>query len=82
MNLKASQRKLDRVMARLGITPSSLRSRWARNPLLKYPRNTVCWCGSKVKAKACCLPKVSKIVAVEQLELLNSYMAHVEAETK
>lgn len=27
------------------------------NPMLKYPRNSVCYCGSKIKAKKCCLPK-------------------------
>lgn len=27
------------------------------NPLIKYPRNSVCYCGSKIKAKKCCIPK-------------------------
>lgn len=27
------------------------------NPALKYPRNAGCFCGSKRKAKACCIPK-------------------------
>lgn len=26
------------------------------NPLRGFPRNAPCWCGSKSKAKKCCLP--------------------------
>lgn len=28
------------------------------NPLRNYPRNRVCYCGSKKKFKKCCLPKL------------------------
>lgn len=29
------------------------------NPLHRYPRNLECFCGSEIKAKKCCLPKVA-----------------------
>lgn len=29
------------------------------NPLLKYPRNSPCYCGSGRKAKKCCLPSAT-----------------------
>ena len=30
----------------------------AWNPLKGYPRNNPCFCGSTIKAKHCCLPRV------------------------
>ena len=35
------------------------------NPLLKWPRNHVCWCGSGLKAKFCCLPRSSKCISLK-----------------
>lgn len=32
------------------------------NPLLKYPRNESCYCGSGVKFKKCCLPRTQYAV--------------------
>lgn len=32
------------------------------NPLARYPRNKGCFCGSGVKSKRCCLPKISRAV--------------------
>lgn len=32
----------------------------AWNPLKAYPRNHDCFCGSELKAKKCCLPKVQE----------------------
>jgi hypothetical protein len=34
----------------------ALREGYAWNPLLKWPVNSPCWCGSKKKAKKCCKP--------------------------
>jgi hypothetical protein len=31
------------------------------NPILRYPRNALCWCGSGKKSKKCCLPNASMI---------------------
>lgn len=32
------------------------------NPVLKYPKNEACYCGSGVKFKKCCLPNESMAV--------------------
>ena len=37
----------------------------AWNPLLKYPRNATCFCGSGFKAKRCCLPNLELAVSKE-----------------
>jgi uncharacterized protein YchJ len=44
------------------------------NPLLKYPRNSPCYCGSHVKAKICCLPKTKRAVPAEAASLLKEYV--------
>lgn len=49
------------------------------NPLLKYPRNERCYCGSGVKAKMCCLPKVKRVVPKDSAPLLKDYVDHVMA---
>ena len=51
----------------------------AKNPLLGYPRNTPCWCGSGAKAKKCCLPKQPSVVPVKNAAMLAHYMSHVRA---
>lgn len=35
-------------------------NRW--NPLTRFPRNHVCWCGSGVKFKKCCIDKLARYV--------------------
>jgi hypothetical protein len=37
----------------------------AWNPLRRFPRNNLCFCGSKKKAKACCLRKIAWAVSLE-----------------
>lgn len=37
----------------------------AWNPLVGYPRNKGCFCGSGTKAKRCCLPHVMRCVSVK-----------------
>jgi hypothetical protein len=49
------------------------------NPLLKYPRNIPCFCGSALKAKRCCIPKLKRAIPLERLEELKAYMDHVDA---
>lgn len=46
------------------------------NPLLTYPRNFLCFCGSKKKAKACCIPKVKRVVPKDQADSLRKYVAY------
>jgi hypothetical protein len=40
------------------------------NPLLSYPRNNKCWCGSLQKAKHCCMPRASKCVSIGTGEMI------------
>lgn len=35
------------------------------NPLLKYPRNEACFCGSNIKFKNCCLKITSPVISKE-----------------
>jgi len=35
------------------------------SPLLRYPVNAKCFCGSKLKAKKCCMPKLSRAMDVK-----------------
>jgi len=44
------------------------------NPLLKYPRNDECFCGSKKKAKSCCLPRINPYLPIKEVEKLAKYM--------
>ena len=48
------------------------------NPLLRYPRNLPCWCGSGRKAKVCCLFKQPRSVPAETAAMLEKYMIHVK----
>lgn len=47
------------------------------NPMMRYERNTGCWCGSGAKAKRCCLPGVKQVVTVQEAEFLNAYLKDV-----
>ena len=40
---------------------------FVRNPLLSYPRNNFCLCGSYRKWKKCCLPDQPLFIAKEDL---------------
>ena len=70
------------MMRVFGYVPSALRNEFARNPLLKYPRNEHCWCGSHRKAKWCCLPNQAKVCRKEHEAMLEKYMVHVQLATK
>lgn len=35
---------------------------WTQNPLKGFPRNNPCFCGSKTKAKRCCIPKLDMVM--------------------
>lgn len=38
------------------------------NPLLKYPRNEPCYCGSNKKFKKCCLENTSLVIPDQDFE--------------
>jgi Na+-transporting NADH:ubiquinone oxidoreductase subunit NqrF len=42
------------------------------NPLLKFPRNNNCFCGSTKKAKNCCLPCVAEACSKESADALEA----------
>jgi hypothetical protein len=67
-----------KFLMRHGIIPQQLRSEFAPNPLLKYPPNESCWCGSGVKAKKCCLKKQAAVCKVKHAEFLKGFMQHVK----
>ena len=49
-----------------------------RNPMLDYPHNLRCWCGrSNKKFKNCCLPKMQKMVPVQDCKVADKYMEYV-----
>lgn len=50
---------------------------YLENPLLKYPRNLDCFCGSKLKAKKCCIPKQARIIPADQAIQLKRYLDYV-----
>jgi len=49
------------------------------NPMLKYPRNLDCYCGSNEKFKACCLPKQAKQIPIELGLKLKEYLKYIKA---
>ena len=69
--------RLDKLFIKLRLF-SLVNGRYALNPLVKYPRNLGCWCGSGAKAKRCCLPTLSRVVLAEQAVLLKHYLMAVE----
>lgn len=62
-------------MGAMKVKPSA--PRMTSNPLLEWPRNFRCICGSGKKFKRCCLPELSPIVtfddAISLNERLNKY---------
>jgi hypothetical protein len=64
-----------------GIVPSMLSRDFVKNPLLKYPRNLECWCGSNKRSKNCCLPKQARVCRIEHAKILNQFMTHIELAT-
>lgn len=57
------------------VVRSKVRSgQYASNPLMVYPRNVPCWCGSLKKAKRCCLPSVARICTIEQARAVAPYV--------
>jgi hypothetical protein len=69
--------KLDKLFIKLRLF-WFVNGRYALNPLVKYPRNEPCWCGSREKAKRCCLPTLSRVVLAEQAVLLKHYLMAVD----
>lgn len=61
-----------------GIVPKALANQFAPNPLLQYPRNENCWCGSYKKSKHCCLPRQAPVMPIEQVKFLEGFMRQVE----
>lgn len=47
---------------------------WAWNPLLRYPRNLACYCGSGKKFKKCHEAREVRVVTKEKAEFLNGYL--------
>lgn len=45
------------------------------NPLTKWPRNHVCFCGSMRKSKNCCLPHVARALPTVEAEALRAIWA-------
>lgn len=52
---------------------------YLENPLLKFPRNLPCFCGSSLKAKRCCLPKQAKVIPADQAIKLKQYIDYVDS---
>jgi hypothetical protein len=48
------------------------------NPLRDYPRNNPCFCGSGVKAKRCCIPRLHPCVKQELADQLKKYVDYVK----
>lgn len=69
---------VDNFLAVLNILLPSARKRYMLNPLLKYPKNLPCFCGSGNKAKSCCLSKISKTVPIEQGMKLREYVDYAQ----
>jgi hypothetical protein len=67
-----------KFLLKRGIIPAQLRSQFAPNPLLKYPRNEACWCGSGEKAKKCCIPKQAPVCMLKHADVLTQYMNHIK----
>jgi hypothetical protein len=47
---------------------------YGTNPLLKYPRNVECFCGSKKKSKNCCLLRLNPYLPQKECDMLAQYM--------
>lgn len=66
------------TLMKFGIVPNSLINQFAPNPMLKFPRNEDCWCGSFKKAKHCCIPKQAPVCPTEMVEPLKKFITRVE----
>ena len=66
------------TLMKFGIVPKALVKQFAPNPMLKFPRNADCWCGSYKKAKHCCLPKQAPVTPAHMVEPLKKYMVRLE----
>lgn len=53
---------------------------YVENPMLKYPRNSPCWCDSGRKSKHCCLPKQVGILPQEIAKQVRVLMAYKKQE--
>lgn len=67
--------RLDGLLSWAGLTPSQ---GYARNPMLEYPRNLRCFCGTGVKYKHCCFSKQSKYIPAAMASDLAGYITHVK----
>ncbi len=56
---------------------NALKPGYSWNPLKKFPRNAFCPCGSKVKFKKCCKPKVDAAPGLK-----NEYVSEVKEAVK
>lgn len=52
------------------------------NPLLKYPRNAKCFCGSGKKSKVCCLPRASLSVYSSDAKIIREVWPELLAGTR
>lgn len=50
--------------------------RMTKNPLLEWPRNYNCVCGSGKKFKKCCLPQLSSVITIEDAMKINERLDH------
>ncbi len=50
---------------------------YVHNPLLKYPRNSTCFCGSEKKFKKCHLRSLSGTVSKDDEKELKDYMERI-----
>ncbi len=53
----------------------------AWNPLVGFPRNAACFCGSGSKAKRCCLPRVAEFCSSKKAAELKRLMPQIVAGT-
>lgn len=56
-----------------------IKADYLENPMLKYPRNNNCWCGSHLKAKKCCLPKQAKALPADMTKPLKMYVKEIRS---
>ena len=68
--------------SKLGWVRHRAKLSYAVNPLMKFPRNENCFCGSQKKAKRCCLGKLPKTVPLQQAIQLSKYMLHVQRQVE
>lgn len=48
------------------------------NPFLKWPRNSLCFCGNKRKFKECCLKNQPRVLPHGKAEVAKIFMRHAE----